>query len=245
MELELGYESDGNESLKSLDLFEEEGEDDLEFNEASSRQDGPLHEATAGLRNSDVNDKTLTKYESTSCTTSSSIKPMHPIPNATDDATSTKSAPSLTPPISRIGLNAHKAGMEGLDKNKINQIILEASRGSKFYENEVRKERQVTEKINRMMAALKGLTSTQKLSALRAADKEMERLEAGRDLSHIVVHVDMDAFYAAVETRDDPRLKDVPMAVGGNSMLVSASRLRSGHMIRSHRLYFLLIFCFY
>ena len=27
-----------------------------------------------------------------------------------------------SPPLSRIGLNDHKAGMEGLDKEKINQV---------------------------------------------------------------------------------------------------------------------------
>ena len=31
----------------------------------------------------------------------------------------------------------------------------------------------------------------------------------------------MDAFYAAVEMRDQPELKTKPMAVGGSSMLVS------------------------
>ena len=45
--------------------------------------------------------------------------------------------------------------------------------------------------------------------------------EAGRDLSRSIVHVDMDMFYAAVEMRDNPELKDKPMAVGGNDMLVS------------------------
>ena len=34
-----------------------------------------------------------------------------------------------------------------------------------------------------------------------------------RDLS--IVHVDCDAFYATIEKRDDPRLKDQPVIVGG------------------------------
>lgn len=45
-------------------------------------------------------------------------------------------------------------------------------------------------------------------------------LEKSRDLTRVIVHVDMDAFYAAVEMRDCPELKDQPMAVGSMSMLV-------------------------
>lgn len=48
-------------------------------------------------------------------------------------------------------------------------------------------------------------------------------LEATRDLSRIWVHVDMDAFYAAVETLSDPSLKGKPMAVGGMSMISTAN----------------------
>jgi hypothetical protein len=38
-------------------------------------------------------------------------------------------------------------------------------------------------------------------------------MEAQRDLTQIIVHVDMDAFYANVELLDNPSLKGKPYAV--------------------------------
>ncbi|EEG84304.1 DNA polymerase IV [Proteus penneri ATCC 35198] len=32
-----------------------------------------------------------------------------------------------------------------------------------------------------------------------------------------IIHVDMDCFYAAIEMRDNPALKEIPIAVGGNA----------------------------
>jgi DNA polymerase kappa len=49
---------------------------------------------------------------------------------------------------------------------------------------------------------------------LRKADEYIASLEIGRDLSQTIVHMDCDAFYAAVEELDRPELRDVPMAVG-------------------------------
>ena len=51
-------------------------------------------------------------------------------------------------------------------------------------------------------------------SDLRRADEYIAELELSRDLSQTVVHIDCDAFYAAVEELDRPELRDVPMAVG-------------------------------
>lgn len=48
-------------------------------------------------------------------------------------------------------------------------------------------------------------------------------LEASRDLTRTWLHVDMDAFYAAVETLDNPALKGRPLAVGNMSMICTAN----------------------
>ena len=156
---------------------------------------------------------------------------------------SPSSQPSQSVPMSRIGLNDNKAGMEGLDKAKINRIILEASKGSKFYENELKKERQVNKRVNCMLKTLASITPAQKTAALSAADKELETLERTRDDSHIIVHIDMDAFYASVEIRDDPKLKDIPMAVGGTAMLVSLITLMSLFWLMYTQFIYIQVFC--
>uniref|UniRef100_A0A8C3S2Y6 DNA polymerase kappa n=1 Tax=Chelydra serpentina TaxID=8475 RepID=A0A8C3S2Y6_CHESE len=57
----------------------------------------------------------------------------------------------------------------------------------------------------------------------RCADKLALELEESRDLSCTIVHIDMDAFYAAVEMRDNPELKEKPIAVGSMSMLSTSN----------------------
>ena len=39
----------------------------------------------------------------------------------------------------------------------------------------------------------------------------------------MIVHIDMDMFYAAVEMRDKPQLKEKAMAVGTMSMLTTSN----------------------
>uniref|UniRef100_A0A8C8YX08 DNA polymerase kappa n=1 Tax=Prolemur simus TaxID=1328070 RepID=A0A8C8YX08_PROSS len=123
----------------------------------------------------------------------------------------------------RMGLNDNKAGMEGLDKEKINKIIMEATKGSRFYENELKKDKQVNQRIENMMQQKAQITSQQLRKAQVQVDRFVMELEQSRNLNNTIIHIDMDAFYAAVEMRDNPELKDKPIAVGSVSMLVSSS----------------------
>ncbi|NWI38273.1 POLK polymerase, partial [Picathartes gymnocephalus] len=123
----------------------------------------------------------------------------------------------------RMGLNDNKAGMQGLDKEKINKIIMDATKGSRFYENELKKDRQVNQRIEKMMQLKEKITAQQLLKAQLQVDKLVIELEQNRNLSSTIVHIDMDAFYAAVEMRDNPELKEKPIAVGSMSMLSTSN----------------------
>uniref|UniRef100_A0A8C2WX01 DNA polymerase kappa n=1 Tax=Cyclopterus lumpus TaxID=8103 RepID=A0A8C2WX01_CYCLU len=125
--------------------------------------------------------------------------------------------------LSRMALNDNKAGMEGLDRDKINKIIMESSKGSRFYESELKKEQQVNHRIEKMMLQKAQIPEQRLKKAQAQVERMATELERSRDLSRVIVHVDMDAFYAAVETRDCPELKDKPMAVGSMSMLSTSN----------------------
>ncbi|KAL2864355.1 Y-family DNA polymerase [Aspergillus lucknowensis] len=113
-----------------------------------------------------------------------------------------------------LGPSLTKAGQESVDQNKVSEIIYNASKGSKFFNHEQDRDRVLTEKIQRILKEKSRLESLNLSIDLKLADQLFAELESTRDLSQYVVHVDCDAFFAAVEELDRPELKTVPMAVG-------------------------------
>ena len=113
-----------------------------------------------------------------------------------------------------LGPSLTKAGQDTVDQKKVSEIIYEASKGSKFFNNEEAKDKNLTQKIERILKLKAQLDKIDLKHDLRRADDYIAELELSRDLSQYVVHIDCDAFYAAVEEIDRPELKNVPMAVG-------------------------------
>ncbi|TVU46154.1 hypothetical protein EJB05_05672, partial [Eragrostis curvula] len=116
-----------------------------------------------------------------------------------------------------------KAGMEGVDKEKVQKVIYEMSKGSKYFENEQRKEALTKQKIEHLRAQCAKLTHDDISHFQKVAEKKILELEASRDLSKVWLHTDMDAFYAAVETLENPSLNGKALAVGSMSMIATAN----------------------
>ncbi|RUS30876.1 hypothetical protein BC938DRAFT_478828 [Jimgerdemannia flammicorona] len=112
------------------------------------------------------------------------------------------------------GPSTNKAGLQSVDKEKVNKIIYEVSKGSAFFENEVKRDAAVTEKINSMLSNYEKIKTQDLTADLVIVDTQLIELDQTRDLSQHICHIDMDAFYASVEERDRPELKSKPMAVG-------------------------------
>jgi DNA polymerase kappa len=113
-----------------------------------------------------------------------------------------------------LGPSLTKAGQDAVDQTKVSEVIYNASKGSKFFNNEQVKDKNLTEKINKILAKRRQLEKIDLTSDQRRADDYIAELELSRDLSQVIVHLDCDAFYAAVEELDRPELKAVPFAVG-------------------------------
>ncbi|KAI0904441.1 hypothetical protein F4823DRAFT_614891 [Ustulina deusta] len=115
---------------------------------------------------------------------------------------------------SLLGPSLTKAGQDSVDQSKVSEIIYNASKGSKFFNREEAKDKVLTQKIEQILTKKQRLEKLDLARETRAADQLIAELEASRDLTQRIVHIDCDAFYAAVEQLDRPELKDVPFAVG-------------------------------
>ncbi|KAJ5757255.1 uncharacterized protein N7511_007437, partial [Penicillium nucicola] len=131
-----------------------------------------------------------------------------------------------------LGPSLTKAGQDSVDQQKVSEIIYNASKGSKFFNHEQDRDRNLTVKIERILKEKARLERLDLSHELRRADEYLAELESSRDLSQKIVHVDCDAFFAAVEELDRPELKTVPMAVG-KGVLTTCNYLARKFGVRS------------
>lgn len=126
-----------------------------------------------------------------------------------------------------VSASSAKAGLSR-DQDEINRQIYEASKGSKYFENEKRSDERTTEQIAKLLKKrdefldIKPPGSEAWNAFERKIDERAMQLEASRDFSRIILHADMDMFYAAVELKRDSSLLGKAFSVG-SGVLVTAS----------------------
>ncbi|CAE6435475.1 unnamed protein product [Rhizoctonia solani] len=125
--------------------------------------------------------------------------------------------PTIEPDSLLKRLSGPSSGKAGLakDQTEINKIIAEVSKGSKFYENEKRKDAELTVRVEKLLALRDDLMKNARIAEIKAVvDKQLAEIELQRDFSQVICHADMDAFYATVETLDNPSLEGTAFGVG-------------------------------
>ena len=118
---------------------------------------------------------------------------------------------------------ADKAGMEGIDRAKIDAIILRESGNSNFMKQQRKRDAAVDERIAKMKRRLDEhkVGPHTWAEAERRMEPEIERLTKKRKRLSTCVVVDMDAFYMSCELLSRPDLNDKPAVVGRGMVLTS------------------------
>ena len=120
-----------------------------------------------------------------------------------------------------------KAGMEGIDRKRIDAIILRESGNSLFMQQQRRRDQQVNERIASLKQKLAQALPGWEKEIHRQLNTEIPSILANRPTRSTAVVVDMDAFYMACELLSRPDLKERPACVGRGMILTSNYKARA------------------
>lgn len=126
-----------------------------------------------------------------------------------------------------------KAGMTKVDKDRVNQVVFEMSKGSEHFREAQRRDERTQIEVRKLREKLSRMLESDLAPVRYRVDERVGKLLQERDLTRIYCVVDMDCFFAAVEMRDDPSLARKPMAVGGMSMISTTNYLAREYGVRS------------
>ena len=128
-----------------------------------------------------------------------------------------------------------KGGMKGIDHEKIEKIIYETTKNSRIFKKKEEDLNYLKQEVALLEKKLENFHKNEILynQVKKLADSRIEFLKEQRRYDKIWLHLDMDMFFAAVEIRDNPSLKDIPMAVGNMSMISTSNYIARKYGVRS------------
>ena len=128
-----------------------------------------------------------------------------------------------------------KGGMKGIDHEKIEKIIYETTKNSRIFKKKEEDLNYLKQEVALLEKKLENFHKNEILynQVKKLADSRIEFLKEQRRYDKIWLHLDMDMFFAAVEIRDNPSLKDIPMAVGSMSMISTSNYIARKYGVRS------------
>lgn len=130
---------------------------------------------------------------------------------------------------------ADKAGMEGIDRSRIDQIILRESGSSLFIQQQRRRDAKVDERIAALRTKLREHEKSEigwKQKISHEIDQEIPKILSQRPVRSAAVVVDMDMFYMACELLTRPDLAEKPACVG-KGMILTSNYLARRYGVRS------------
>lgn len=105
--------------------------------------------------------------------------------------------------------------------------VMESAKNSEYYHKEEQKIREYQQKVRRYKSKITALKyDAQQWKKIKDNVTQLvETYKKERIITRTWIHIDMDMFFAAVEIRDNPSLKGMPVAVGNNSMIQTTNYL--------------------
>eukprot|EP01032_Pedospumella_encystans_P020263 gene20263-23022_t len=128
---------------------------------------------------------------------------------------------------------SNKAGMDGMDKDKQAQIIYEMSKDSAYFKRAAKLDAEADAKVQGLKKTLHEVKGPLEEKLRKDVQRMVLDLEPRRSFKRVCCVLDMDMFYAAVEIRDKPHLKDLPVAVGGMTMISTANYVARKYGVRA------------
>lgn len=129
-----------------------------------------------------------------------------------------------------------KAGMNDInyeDKARQLEIIYNMSKDSEYFKRMQERDEKNTLRVQNMKNSIMSLNHNEICELMAKVSKRLLDLEGKRNLHNICCVLDMDMFFAAVEIRDQPHLKDKPVAVGGMSMIGTSNYVARKYGVRA------------